>query len=298
MFHSLLVPLDGSTLAEQALPLAATVAEQNKASLSLAVVHPWGPAEDAPRPGTRADRELREDEGTYLNRLMQAVASAYRIPVCEAVLDGAATGRALVEYARRRSIDLVVASTHDHRALGRFLSSGVARHLAHHVRASVLFIKPQAGPLPNSLNGFRRVMVALDGSPGSEAALLPGAALAAHENAVITLVRVISGSGEPLARARAEAESYLARLAPQLRRRGCHAQTSVLLGDSAAEAILTYAALEGIDLLALTTRQRGWAARTLFGSVADAVIQRATVPVLVCHAISAPAATSDTLPGR
>jgi nucleotide-binding universal stress UspA family protein len=298
VFHSLLVPLDGSTLAEQALPLAASVAEQNKASLSLAVVHPWGPAEDAPRPGTRADRELREDEGAYLNRLTQAVASAYRIPVCEAVLDGAATGRALVEYARRRSIDLVVASTHDHGALGRFLSSGVARHLAHHVRASVLFIKPQAAPLPNSLGGFRRVMVALDGSPGSEAALLPGAALAARENAVITLVRVIAGSGEPLARVRPEAESYLARLALQLRRLGCQAETSVLVADSAAEAILDYAAQEGIDLLALTTRQRGWAARTLFGSVADAVIQRSTAPVLVCHAISPRAATSDILPVR
>ena len=72
MFHSILVPLDGSTLAEQALLLAAAVAEQNKASLSLAVVHPWGPAEDAPRSGTRADHELREAEGTYLNRLTQA----------------------------------------------------------------------------------------------------------------------------------------------------------------------------------------------------------------------------------
>lgn len=298
MFHSILVPLDGSTLAEQALPLAATVAEQSKASLSLAVVHPWGPAEDAPRPGTRADRELREDEGTYLNRLMQAVASAYRIPVCEAVLDGAATGRALVEYARHRNIDLVVASTHDHRALGRFLSSGVARHLAHHVQASVLFIKPQAGPLPDSPGGFRRVLVALDGSPGSEAALLPGAALAAGENAVITLVRVIAGSGEPLARVQAEAESHLGRLAPRLRRRGCQVQTLVLHADSAAEAILSYAAREGTDLLALTTRQRGWAARTLFGSVADAVIHQATVPVLVCHATSQHASTIDPVPVR
>jgi nucleotide-binding universal stress UspA family protein len=43
MFRSILVPLDGSTLAEQAIPLAATIAEQHQASLGLAVVHPWGP---------------------------------------------------------------------------------------------------------------------------------------------------------------------------------------------------------------------------------------------------------------
>ena len=298
MFHSILVPLDGSTLAEQALPLAAAVAEQNEASLSLAVVHPWGPAEDAPRPGTRADHELREEEGTYLNRLMQAVASAYRIPVCEAVLDGAAAGRTLVEYARRRKIDLVVASTHDHGALGRFLSSGVARHLAHHGRASVLFIKPQAGPLPISLAGFRRVLVALDGSPGSEAALLPAVALAAREKAVITLVRVIAGATEPLEQARAEAKSYLERLVPQLRQRRCHVQTTVLLADSAADAILAYAAEEAIELIALTTRGRGSAARAMFGSVADAVIHKARVPVLVCHATSERAATIDPVSVR
>ena len=298
MFHSILVPLDGSTLAEQALPLAAEVAEQNEASLSLAVVHPWGPAEDAPRAGTRADHKLRREEGTYLDHLMQAVASAYRIRVCEAVLDGAATGHTLVKYARRRKIDLVVASSHDHGALGRFLSSGVTRHLAHHARASVLFIKPQAGPLPSSLGGFRRVLVALDGSSGSEAALLPAVALAAREKAVITLVRVIAGSGEPLEQARAEAKSYLERLLPHQRQGRYHVQTEVLLADSAAEAILSYAAREGTDLLALTTRQRGWAARTLFGSVADAVIHQATVPVLVCHATSQRASTIDPVPVR
>lgn len=283
MFHSILVPLDGSTLAEQAVPVAAAVAEQNEGSLSLAVVHPWGPAEDAPRPGTSADDELREAEGIYLNRLTQAVASAYRIPVCEAVLDGSATGHTLVEYTRRRKIDLVVASTHDHGALGRFLSSGLSRYLAHQARAGVLFIKPQAGPLPITLGGFRRVLVALDGSAGAEAALLPAAALA-HQQAVITLLRVVAGSGTPLAEARAEAQSYLERLLPHQQQGGGRVETKVLLANGAAEAILAYAADEGIELIALTTRRRGWATRTLFGSLADTVIHKAAVPVLVCHA--------------
>ena len=285
MFHSILVPLDGSTLAEQAVPVAAAVAEQKEASLSLAIVHPWGPAEDAPRPGTQADREIREAEGTYLNRLMQAVASAYHIHVCEAVLDGSATGHTLVEYTRRRKIDLVVASTHDHGALGRFRSSGISRYLAHQARAGVLFIKPQAGPLPISLGGFRRVLVALDGSAGAEAALLPATALA-HQQAVITLVRVIAGSGEPLKQARAEAKSYLERLLPHRRQSEGQVQSAVLLSDSAADAILAYVADEGIELIALTTRRRGWAGRALFGSVADAVLHKAAVPVLVCHAPS------------
>jgi len=50
MFSSILAPLDGHTLAEQALPLAASIAERNRAVLHLAVVHLWGAAEDAPVP--------------------------------------------------------------------------------------------------------------------------------------------------------------------------------------------------------------------------------------------------------
>lgn len=283
MFHSILVPLDGSTLAEQALPLAASVADQHHASLSLAIVHPWGPAEDARRPGTRADHEVREEEGTYLTRLTQVVASAYRVPVCAAVLDGAATGHTLVEYIRRRMIDLVVASTHDHGALGRFLSSGITRYLAHEARAGVLFIKPQVEPLPISLGGFQRVLIALDGSARAEAALQPAAALASRD-AVLFLVGVTSGGGQTRAQHRADAMTYLEQLAPRVREYGRQVQTAVLERGNPAAAILAYAEAEGIDLIALTTRERGLAARTLFGSIADAAVHKSAVPVLVCHA--------------
>ena len=71
---------------------------------------PMGSCGRCPRPATRAIRELREEVGAYLNRLIQAVPSSCRITECEAVLNGAATGTALVEFARRRAVDLVVAS--------------------------------------------------------------------------------------------------------------------------------------------------------------------------------------------
>jgi nucleotide-binding universal stress UspA family protein len=283
MLHSVLVPLDGSTLAEEALPIAAALAEQNQASLSLAVVHPWGPAEDAPRPASRADRELREAEGRYLNHLIQRLASAYRIPVCEAVLEGAATGQTLEEYIRGRSIELVVATTHNHGILGRFLSTGVARFLAHYSRASVLFIKPQAGPLPVSLGGFQRILVALDGTSDPNVSLLPVASLVAPGHGAITLLRVVAGAGESLDQAHMKAGSYLERLAAPLRQRGSPIQTAVVRSDDVAEAILAYAERQETDLIALTRRRRGWAARTAFGSVADAIIRKAAVPVLVCH---------------
>jgi nucleotide-binding universal stress UspA family protein len=287
MFRSILVPLDGSPLAEQALPLAAAIAECHKASLTLAVVHPWGPAEDAPRPATRADRELREDEGLYLNRLMQAVVRAYQIPVYETVLDGN-SGPRLVRFAREREIDLVVASTHGYGPIGRLKVGGVAGHLAHRLGASVLFIKPQVGPLRmTAQGGFGRILVALDGSVRAEAALESAAALASQEGGVLALARVIPSGRRHLDQRRNEAGAYLASLVRRLQRDGRRIQTAVLVGNHPATAIFTYAKKEAMELIALTTRERGPMARTFFGSIADAAIHKSPVPVLVCHAVPA-----------
>src|SRR5689334_23114019 len=73
MFHTLLVPLDGSALAEQALPLAMNIARRANAKLDLVRAHvlyafehpaygwaPFDPAEDA---------EFRKVEQGYLDRL-------------------------------------------------------------------------------------------------------------------------------------------------------------------------------------------------------------------------------------
>jgi nucleotide-binding universal stress UspA family protein len=297
MFGSVLVPLDGSTLAEQALPLAAAIAERHKASLGLVVVHPFGPLEDAPRPGTRADRELREAAGVYLSRLVQAVAAAYRIPVCETVLDGN-SGPMLVEFVRERGIDLVVASTHGYGPIGRLKVGGVAGHLAHDLRSSVLFIKPQEGPVRMTAHGgFGRILVALDGSIRAESALEPAAALAAKGMAVLALAQVICPGRPRLEERRGEAGWYLALLARRLQRSGRRIQTAVLVGTDPARAILTYAEEEAMELIALTTRERGPMARTFFGSIADAALHKSHVPVLVCHAVPAGTKSQLTLAG-
>jgi nucleotide-binding universal stress UspA family protein len=292
MFQSILVPLDGSTLAEQAIPVAAAIAQKEHSTLSLAVAHPWGSPEDAPRPATADDRALRQDEGLYLNRLMQEVAAAYRIPVCEALLDGSATGHTLVSYARRMGFDLIVASTQEYGPLSRLRSRGVARQLAHHTDAAVLLIKPQAASLPVNLSGFNRVLVALDGSPGAETAVGPALELASSE-ALVFLAGVVSGSGAAALQNQAAAEEYLESVMRQHDRVPQRLSCVVLSSTDVADAIVSFAERSGIELIALSTRRRRPLARIVFGSVADAVLHQADVPVLVCHTTSE--STSDRL---
>jgi nucleotide-binding universal stress UspA family protein len=77
-----------------------------------------------------------------------------------------------------------------------------------------------------------------------------------------------------------EAEEYLAGVASRLMAKGIRVRTKIGRGDPASE-ILTAAGTTGADLIAMTTHGRTGPARLLFGSVAEAVLRRAEVPVLL-----------------
>jgi len=79
---------------------------------------------------------------------------------------------------------------------------------------------------------------------------------------------------------RASAEEYLASVAAGLRARGVRATTQVRFGHAVAE-ILAGAVEAGADLIAMTTHGRGGLGRLLFGSVAEAVLRQAEVPVFL-----------------
>ncbi len=77
----------------------------------------------------------------------------------------------------------------------------------------------------------------------------------------------------------AESRQYLEGLAQGLRNRGFSVNYVVAFGDP-AEVILDFAKSLKVDLIAMCTHGRSGISRLLFGSVAEAVIRRSSVPVL------------------
>ena len=286
MFRSLLVPLDGSTMAEQALVPAGDIARRLGATLALAVVHPWGTPEDAPFAGTEADASLRASEERYLREVRERVAATFRVPAEVALLAGEPVA-ALAAFAAERRVDLVVSSTHGRGALTRALRGSVALRLAHTVACPVLLLKPQQETsAPPDPDGFVRILVPLDGSPLAETSLEPALALAASRQLLVYLVQVVSPfgtSGQDLLDRQRSASMYLTAIAERLERRGIRVDTRVVTRSSAEAGIVSLAARWDVDLIALTTRDRGEGARTLLGSVADGAVRNASMPVLVCH---------------
>ena len=128
---------------------------------------------------------------------------------------------------------------------------------------------------------YKRALVALDGSPEAEAIVPFFMAIAGLLDVQVTLLLVLeAGELGDLYQRRVHATEYLARLAAELRRRGMRAETAVRHGEPATE-ILAGARDAGADLIAITAQGRTGLGRVLVGSVAQAVLHRARVPVLL-----------------
>ena len=140
---------------------------------------------------------------------------------------------------------------------------------------------------------FRRALVTLDGSMVAEA-ILPAFLRVAYPLGLdIVLIRVVPtvpvaaedpGHAQDSAeRMKAEAEAYLRAVAATLSLDGLRVDTVVRTGEAPQE-IIAGAQEVHADLIAMTTHGRTGLRRLLFGSVAEAVLRAAPVPVFIVRA--------------
>jgi nucleotide-binding universal stress UspA family protein len=127
--RSILVPLDGSPLAEQALPLAASIAQRGGGKLRLILVHELPPAPldpSAARMFTSIELATRKSERTYL-RGIQARLREGGTRLSSAVTLTGAPSSALAQHVRELGIDLVVMATHGRGGIRRAWLGSVGR---------------------------------------------------------------------------------------------------------------------------------------------------------------------------
>lgn len=140
---------------------------------------------------------------------------------------------------------------------------------------------------------YKRILVALDGSEGSEQVLPWVRGLALPDGASVVLLhvcpeptpvveqgQVVSFVDQEEARLREEAVEYLARAARGLGPSGLPSEMMVRFGEP-GEKILEAAREAEADLIALATRARSGLGRLLHGSVSSRVLRSAGVPVLL-----------------
>ena len=298
--QSILVPLDGSAFAEQALALAESIGRAAKARLRLALVHksPSVPrTREETRLFTRIEVATRRAERDYLARLVVGLKERGSANVTRVVLTGE-PAQALVEHAAEWGASLVVMSTHGRGPLARAWLGSVADHFIRNVTVPVLLVRPRDDkPSAGAVRLEGQYLVPLDGSALAEEALEPAAELARLFGAELTLLTVLvpfaSAAAGPLAfpdqydgriadLGRIEAEAYLDRQVKRLGLEGVRASGSVLTSESVAGPIIDRAGAEQIRLVGLATHGRGGLRRFTLGSVTDKVVRGVDRPVLVC----------------
>ncbi|MEW6278156.1 MAG: universal stress protein [Candidatus Eremiobacterota bacterium] len=271
----ILLPLDGSALSETALPVARALAERWKAEVLLArVVDPFVAA----APGVLPSLAVR------MNSVEQEAAARYldgiRFPGSVTRHATGSPREALVRLAAEEGADLVVMASHGRSGLKRWLLGSVAEAVLRESPCPVLLVRPSR----RSEDGFRHILVPVDGSEPSLAVLQRLAPYLAAGGRV-TLLRasdlVIHDSAQLLAPAVREA--YLRSLELDLQQQkleGVEVDPRVLDGE-AADAILTLAEEVGCDLIAMSSHGRTGLKRLVLGSVAEKVARHAPCPVLV-----------------
>ena len=276
MFSSMLVPLDGSTLAERALHVAVPIAQSTGAQLHFASVR-----HALPESGAAPD----DVEQEYLDRMAGLYSRQLRQPVLRALLVDEVAGRpmghpprravaeVLADYVREQNVDITVMSTHGRGGLSRACMGSVAEAFVRYSPAPALLFRP-AGQLPQ----ISHLLVLVDGTAASQAIVHAAIDLAQAVTARATLLQVVSDPSESY-----EAVRGLTDLSAAFDEAGVRSQVVVRMAADPATAILAFVPAFGIDAIALTTRTRNSLQRVLLGSVADLLIRKAGVPVLVCN---------------
>jgi nucleotide-binding universal stress UspA family protein len=309
MFRSILVPLDGSTFGEHALPAAATLASRAGARLTLAHVHEpvamlYG--EGAMLLHDELDAHSRQQKQAYLEEVRARMGQAAPPDLTALVLEGRVV-ESLHQQVEEARVDLVVMTTHGRGPLGRFWLGSVADKLLRQLRVPLLLVHPgKETPDLKMPAALQHILIPLDGSELAERMVGPATTIGSLMRSDYTLLRVIQPvhptlpyteglsiaqmAGEILdsieklqGEVRQEALSYLNGVAAQLRARSLRVQTRVAVEEHPATAILHAAAANDVDLIAIETHGRGGLSRLFLGSVADKVLRGSSVPVLVHH---------------
>lgn len=292
MFQNVLVSLDGSHFSELALPLAIRVAKAAGARLHVVRVHipPVSPT-DAPADWD-FDELVRERERDHLQAAADRARASGVESSCE-LLEGP-VARGIERYIDALGIDLVVMTTHGRNGLRRAVLGSVAEQCVRMTHVPMLLLHPHSAEdeVTTHPESIRRVLVALDGSPESEQVLTAAVDMAALTGARITLTMVATAPfdiaatigtealREYLEHAREQANEYLQRVAQRLPP-SARVDVIALSADRPADGILRCREEHGADLIAMATHGRSGWSRIAVGSVAESVLHRSPVPVLV-----------------
>jgi nucleotide-binding universal stress UspA family protein len=299
-FSSVLVPLDGSQLSEQALPFALAIVKEGG---SVTLLQAIPDAEPLRKPfgavTMSADEVLQMLTNLAQADLDRAEAHwselAPNVTISKETTSGDAA-TVILDTADQKNADLIVLASTGRGALGRLTLGSVADRVVRTAERPVLVVRGFDAPTAQALPQVMRVVVPLDGSDRSMLAIPVAAAMATQLNAAVELVLAVDlpqivspamaygPAFSPEFYAQVEetttqnANEFLDGAVAEFGKLGVTATKHVMLGAASA-AIIDFA--KHGDLIVMTSRGQGGFKRWILGSVAEKLIRDSPAPVLL-----------------
>jgi nucleotide-binding universal stress UspA family protein len=274
-FNNILIPLDGSEFAEEAIPLARAVSSMGDNNLTLvSVIQTSGTPRAIPLVPNNLDGDHRAHERYLEDMTIRLDGLGFKT---QYLVGRGSIPEEIVTAARDRQANLVVMSTHGRSGFGRLLVGSVASQVIRTSSLPVLMVKPGTWGQSHS-HSFEKLLVALDGSTAAEQVLPFTQIMATHFQSEILLLSVpddLLGENQ-----HDNLNRYLTDVAEWFEKDGLVVRTNVT-GSTPAHTIVGFADSHAVDLIMLATRGLGGRDRLMFGSVADTVIRNTSKPVFL-----------------
>ena len=284
-YRKILVPLDGSEIAEKALPFVKSIARLKNSTVILFAVSLTVFVDRRDRLFTSylevTAKELNE-EG-----IKATTATSY-----------GDVAREIVKYANNNKIDLIIMATHGYSRTKQWMFGSITQKVLYGTRVPVLLIKSKS---PDVSVEFNRILVPLDGSPFSESAFPYVVGLAKNTNREILLLHICEPPVVPSYGSRPinptwekyrddmwrETEglstSYLKKTMAALKKKGIKVKSRVIRAQSAdvVKTIMQVCKEDNIDLIVIATRGRSGASSWVYGGVANKIVDEFSQPILL-----------------
>ncbi len=292
MFERILLPLDGSQLAEVTIPYGAELTARLGSEAIL--LHACAPEH---QPFSNMHQLYLTEAVKGLERHMEK-----KFPRCEdwAVRAETVVGEpaeAICEYAEKNDIRLIVMAAHGGSGLKLWIMGSVAEKVVRTVKIPVLLIRcKESRPIEGRKRLISRIFLPLDGSGTSETAVPYAAELAQKLKAGITLYRMaegkyvssdmdeyapMAGASVLVAAEEKQFRAYLTGIERVLRQKGIPVTHRVTQGTDAAAEILEQGEKTKADIVVMASRGRSPITRWVFGSVAQKILLEGDLPLLL-----------------
>lgn len=280
MYGRILVPLDGSELAEAALEYSAALA--TKLHSKIIVFSVCNEGERIERPLKLYLDKVTED---LYNRSIEAISElSYGDPADQ-----------IIDFTEKANVDLIVMASHGHGGTSRWRFGGVSSKVMNESYIPLLLVRTSIATTPTLITYPTRILVPLDGSELSETSLKHALSLTIIGHTEIVLFRVNdSDEADAIDNTQSEQQSignkrngreqeiqdYLAGLKNNIETEGVLVHTECTNGKP-AEGIIKYAESHDISMIAITSHGRSQQQYWAFGSVANKVVQGTSRPILL-----------------